>query len=174
MSEGGAHRADSGVGMPELDYSLFIDRKPTEVRFEDMAPVFFVDDRPGWDEYFLGIAEAVSKRGDCTRSQVGAVLVRSDHTVAGIGYNGTYAGRPGCLLGACPRGRKSYAEMAAYSGDYSDCIATHAEHNAILNGDPADLGITAYVTRQPCEDCGSLLVQRGITRIVWPDGSWNQ
>ena len=30
---------------------------------------------PGWDDYFLGIARAVSRRGDCTRRQVGAVLV---------------------------------------------------------------------------------------------------
>ncbi len=132
----------------------------------------FVDDRPSFDEYFLAIAEVVSLRGDCTRSQVGCVLVRSDHTVAGIGYNGTYAGRPGCLLGACPRGRRTYSQQEPY-GNYSDCIATHAEHNAILNSNPGDHGVTAYITRAPCDDCATLLGHQGITRIVWPNGSRN-
>lgn len=61
--------------------------------------------RPSWDEYGLGIAKAVSVRGDCTRRQVGAVILDKDHRIVGGGYNGTVAGRPGCLEGACPRGR---------------------------------------------------------------------
>lgn len=63
--------------------------------------------RPGWDTYFLGIAEAVSVRGECTRRQVGAVIVDSRrHRIVegGTGYNGAPAGKPSCLDGACPRG----------------------------------------------------------------------
>lgn len=62
-------------------------------------------DRPGWDDYFLGIAEAVAARADCTRRQVGAVIVH-DHRIVATGYNGAAPGQPGCLsAGACPRGR---------------------------------------------------------------------
>lgn len=61
-------------------------------------------ERPGWREYFLGVAEAVAARGDCTRRRVGAVLVQ-DHRIVSTGYNGAPRGAPGCLEGACPRGR---------------------------------------------------------------------
>jgi dCMP deaminase len=63
-----------------------------------------VSNRPGWDSYFFGIADAVARRADCTRRRVGAVLVH-DNRVVSTGYNGSPAGRPGCLDGACPRGR---------------------------------------------------------------------
>jgi dCMP deaminase len=61
--------------------------------------------RPGWDEYFLKIAEDVAARADCTRRQVGAVLVKRNRVLS-TGYNGAPAGEPGCLTDrACPRGR---------------------------------------------------------------------
>ncbi len=61
--------------------------------------------RPNWDEWALGIAKAVSTRGDCTRRQVGAVILDAWHGPVSFGYNGTRPGEPGCLDGACPRGR---------------------------------------------------------------------
>jgi dCMP deaminase len=61
--------------------------------------------RPDFDSWALGIAEAVSLRGDCTRRRVGAVLLDQDHRLIGAGYNGTQPGGPSCLAGDCPRGR---------------------------------------------------------------------
>lgn len=61
--------------------------------------------RPGWDEWALGIAKAVSQRGDCTRRQVGAVILDVDQGPVSFGYNGSYSGGPSCLAGECPRGR---------------------------------------------------------------------
>lgn len=60
--------------------------------------------RPGWDDYFLHIAWAVSARADCTRAKHGTVIVK-DHTIIATGYNGAPSGVQGCLEGACPRGR---------------------------------------------------------------------
>lgn len=124
--------------------------------------------RPGWDEYFMAIAVAVSARGDCTRRQVGAVIVR-DHRLVGTGYNGAPSGRTGCLEGACPRAFKSYAEAAPGSGNYDDCIAIHAEANAIIHTRRDDCtGATLYITSVPCTGCAKLIAASGIARVVTP------
>lgn len=127
--------------------------------------------RPGWNAYFLAIAEAVAQRADCTRSKVGAVLVNARNEIRGTGYNGSPAGLPGCLSdGACPRGKLSYSEVPADS-DYSNCIADHAERNALRHSRPEDLkGATLYVTRPPCPGCTTLITTCGIVRVVHPLG----
>lgn len=94
--------------------------------------------RPPWDKYFLGIAEAVSKRGDCTRRQVGAVIVDQNHRVISAGYNGTAPGQKSCLEGACPRGRH-------YKAEESFCRGT-------AWGDVKHDGYCACGTPWPCPD----------------------
>lgn len=123
--------------------------------------------RPDWDSYFLGIANAVSQRGDCTRSQVGAVLVGPDRRIISTGYNGTMPNVSGCLDGGCPRGRFSYESLPS-NDDYSNCIAVHAERNAVIYSDTSKrFGSTLYVTRRPCVGCKELLLAEGISRVVW-------
>ncbi|MGV9815794.1 deoxycytidylate deaminase [Streptomyces cellulosae] len=134
------------------------------------------DPRPGWDEYFLGIAQAVSARGDCTRSQVGAVVVQKINGLrvgVGFGYNGAPPGVPGCLsAGACPRGKLS-AEECRPGSDYSNCTADHAERNAVrFTPTEHRAGATLYVTREPCPSCRTLLSVVGLARVVWPEGEW--
>lgn len=132
---------------------------------------------PGWDEYFLGIATAVSARAKCTRRRVGAVLVH-EHRIIATGYNGAAPGRPDCLEGACPRGRLGYAEVPAFSdydvpGAPGFCIAIHAEVNALLFATRDTAGCTAYVTDQPCPGCRKALAAAGVVRAVWPDGQFD-
>lgn len=123
--------------------------------------------RPDWDEWALGLAAAVALRADCTRAQVGAVLLSRSHRVLSVGYNGLLAGVPGCAsAGNCPRGQLSYSEVAANS-DYANCPATHAERNAIEHAPPAELnGSVLYVTRRPCPACATLIKSCGIQRVV--------
>ncbi|WP_316668228.1 dCMP deaminase family protein [uncultured Propionibacterium sp.] len=134
---------------------------------------------PGWDEYFLGIAQAVSARAKCTRRRVGAVLVGPDHRIIATGYNGAAPGRPDCLEGACPRGRLGYDEVPGL-GDYDRpgapgfCIAIHAEVNALLFSTRDTKGSTIYVTDEPCPGCRKALAAAGIVRAVWPAGSLDE
>ncbi|MEU4726502.1 deaminase [Nonomuraea dietziae] len=126
-------------------------------------------ERPDWDSYYLGIAQAVSRRGDCSRRRVGAVVVRPDRRLAGGGYNGVPSGQPGCLQRPCERVGKALRGEAICPG-YSDCRATHAEANALLDADRDDCrGATLYITDEPCVGCLKLIRGAGVRRIVTPE-----
>ncbi|EMF02408.1 hypothetical protein J7W19_29335 [Streptomyces mobaraensis NBRC 13819 = DSM 40847] len=124
--------------------------------------------RPDWDTYFIEGAKWASTRADCTRSQVGALLVDGNNELIKSGYNGAPAGVPGCAsAGACPRGKLS-AEECAPDSDYSNCISDHAERNAIRRCPPHELpNATLYSTRRPCPACWTLIEAAGICRVVW-------
>ncbi|MGW4446479.1 deoxycytidylate deaminase [Streptomyces sp. NPDC004682] len=124
-------------------------------------------ERPSWDAWALGIADAVAARGDCTRSQVGAVLLDRKRRVCMSGYNGTVQGEKGCLDGFCPRGRLTYEQVPPGS-DYGNCISIHAEENLLIHARREDLdGGTVYVTRAPCYRCLPRLKAAGVFRVVW-------
>lgn len=58
-------------------------------------------DRISKDNYYLGIARAVSMRSTCLRRQYGAIIVKNDRIVS-TGYNGAAIGEPNCCdVGQC-------------------------------------------------------------------------
>ena len=134
-----------------------------------------MNSRPTWDELFLEVAAVMSKRSTCSRRQVGAVITHENRIIAS-GYNGSPAGEPHCIDGACPRGQLTYEQLAGgsdYSSGAGKCIAIHAEENAILHatGDNVLEGelsaCTIYTTDQPCSQCQTLIDYVGITHIIW-------
>lgn len=130
--------------------------------FETLRP----DGRPTFDAAYLAVAQVIGAMGDCSRRAIGAVFVRDDVPLA-WGYNGADPGAPGCLSGACPRAESSTPEYGAYD----NCIARHAEINAI--GFAAHRGIsladaTLYVSAEPCHGCYKALASARIVRIIWP------
>lgn len=136
--------------------------------------------RPSWDEYFMGIAFAVSTRADCRRAKHGAIIVK-DRRVVSTGYNGSPPDGPSCLKGECPRGLRTDSPRGSIEGyttfgqqDFSNCVALHAEQNAVAYANRADTqGATLYVTGYQCDMCTKLCRAAGIVRAVWPDGEWN-
>ncbi|MGW6597877.1 deoxycytidylate deaminase [Streptomyces sp. NPDC055036] len=125
-------------------------------------------DRPSWDDWALAIADAVAARGDCIRSQVGAILLDRRKRLCGSGYNGTVPRDPGCLTdGWCPRGGFSCDQIPKGS-DYGNCIAIHAEENLLIHARREDLeGGTVYITREPCYRCLPRVKAAGVSRVVW-------
>ncbi len=127
--------------------------------------------RPTWDEWGLAIAAAVATRGDCSRRQVGAVVMDAQHRVLAVGYNGTAPGVDGCLQGACPRARTDVAPGSSYDTGAGACIAAHAESNALLYADPVRRqGGTLYVSAEPCGGCERIVRASGVARVIWPGG----
>lgn len=124
--------------------------------------------RPDWNQYFLNIAAAVSMRGECTRAQVGAVIVKNRRIVA-TGYNGAPAGAPSCLDGACPRASSDVEPGSSYDTGPGACISIHAEANALLYADRDNCeGATLYATHIPCGGCTKLIAGAGISYVVIP------
>ena len=125
--------------------------------------------RKSWDEYFMEIAEIVKTRSTCLRRQVGAVIVK-DNRIITTGYNGAPSGLRHCTdIGGCERER-----LHIPSGQRHElCRALHAEQNAIIQA--AKLGVnidgsTLYCTHQPCVICAKMIVNSGISRVVYGEG----
>lgn len=118
-----------------------------------------------WDASFMGDAFMTSFRSKDPSTQVGAVLVNSDHRIVSTGYNGTP--------------KRMNDEDFPWGKDSDDPLETkypyviHAERNAILNteGPLSELKDgTAYVTLFPCHECMKSLAQAGINRVVYYNG----
>lgn len=116
-----------------------------------------MEQRPSWDEYFIGIAEQVAKRSTCPRAAVGAVIVK-DRRILTTGYNGAPMGLPHCT------------EVGCLMVD-GHCVRTlHAEQNAIIQAALHGVsvqGSTMYVTHQPCLNCAKMIINAGIVRVVY-------
>lgn len=127
--------------------------------------------RPDRDPYYLGVAVAVSGRADCSRRQVGAIVVQGD-VITGTGYNGAPPGGPSCLAGECPRATSGVAPGSSYDTGPGSCVAVHAEANAVIRaGRERSKGGTLYCSEQPCDGCLRLVWAAGVSRIVWDGGS---
>jgi dCMP deaminase len=109
-------------------------------------------DRPSWDEYFLDLAEQVSRRSPDPNTKHGCVLVDADNRVVSTGYNGPVAGLPNDMV---PLTRPEKYDWFI-----------HAEDNAVAFARCDLRGATAYVTGMPCSACFRRLLQVGVTRIV--------
>jgi dCMP deaminase len=113
--------------------------------------------RPDWDSYFMKIAFAVSERSTCDRAFVGCVLVR-DKRILTTGFNGSPAGQPHC-------------DEAGHLMVEGHCVRTiHAETNAIIQAalhGVSTKGASCYVTHFPCIHCAKVLVNAGISRLVY-------
>lgn len=140
-------------------------------------------ERIGKDEYYLGIALAVSKRSNCLKRHYGCVIVKNDEIIA-TGYNGSPRGERNCCdIGECKR-----MDVPHNSGDYSDCNSVHAEQNAMLSASRKDMiGAKMYLAGEerrwseinqsffdwkevkdctPCPICERMIKNTGITDVI--------
>jgi dCMP deaminase len=105
-----------------------------------------------WDEYAVGIAEAVAKKSKDPWHQVGAVILREDHSIASVGYNGF------------PQGvREDWSDR-----DERRKYVIHAEQNALRYIKPGD-GHTLYCTLLPCGDCIKAIAAYKIKKVIYKE-----
>lgn len=126
------------------------------------------------DNYYLDIAETVLERSTCLRRMYGAVIVKDDEVVS-TGYNGAPRGDNNCNeTGVCVRIQLNIPK----GKQYEDCVAVHAEQNAIISASRKDMiGATLYIVGRevstgeyadpsPCKICNRMIKNAGITRVV--------
>lgn len=108
------------------------------------------------DQRYLRMAAIWSENSYCKRRKVGAILVK-DKMIISDGYNGT------------PEGFENICED---EDNKTKPYVLHAEANAITkvakSSNSSD-GATLYVTSSPCLECSKLIIQAGITRVVYSE-----
>ncbi len=123
--------------------------------------------RPGWDEYFMGIANLVATRSTCLRRSVGAVLAR-ERRLLSTGYNGAPSGLRHCLDMGCYRQQNNIP-----SGERHElCRGLHAEQNAIIQAALHGVSLKdarLYCTNHPCIICAKMIINAGITSVIIRD-----
>lgn len=109
-----------------------------------------------WDEYFMGIAEAVSKKSKDPSSKMGCVIVDDNKRVVSLGYNGMVQGADESKMTLEERPMKYY-------------FAIHSEMNALIFAHQDLTGCTIYNRVATCENCLKYCLQAGIKRFVYKE-----
>ncbi|HCN48985.1 MAG TPA: CMP deaminase [Chryseobacterium sp.] len=107
-----------------------------------------------FDKAYLKMAQEWAQLSYCKRKQVGALIVK-DRMIISDGYNGTPMGFENCCEDE--EGKTHWYVL-------------HAEANAILKlaaSTQSAKGATLYLTLSPCKECSKLILQAGITRLVY-------
>lgn len=118
--------------------------------------------------------EAASSLGKifstCSRRQYCAIILSKEGRVAGMGYNGAPSGFKHCIDGGCPRA----FENSEHGSVYDNCIAIHAEANALLWSDESlRSGGTLIINGPPCYGCAKLISNSGLKKVVFSyDGEY--
>lgn len=119
--------------------------------------------RPSRIESFLEIADVLARRSTCIRRGVGAVLVDKYHHIIGTGYNGVPRGIDHCISKPCGGHNHPSGE------GLEDCLAIHAEQNALMQCPDVMEIDTLYVTTSPCMHCIKMLLNTNCRVIVFRD-----
>ncbi|MDR1421007.1 MAG: cytidine/deoxycytidylate deaminase family protein [Treponema sp.] len=121
--------------------------------------------RPSWDEYFMEVCDAISKRATCDRGRSGCVIAK-DNQILVTGYVGAPAGLPHCDE-AGHQLKKTLHEDGSVT---THCVRTvHAEQNAICQAAKRGIaiqGATLYCRMTPCRTCAMLIINCGLVRVV--------
>ncbi|MSR77672.1 MAG: hypothetical protein EXS63_05540 [Candidatus Omnitrophica bacterium] len=123
------------------------------------------EERPDWDNYFMGIAKVVALRSNCMKRKVASVITKDKRIIA-TGYNGTPRGVKNCFEGGCPRCNN----IEASGKSLEECLCSHAEENAIVQSAYHGVkikGSTIYTTFSPCLMCTKMIINAGIKEVVY-------
>ena len=107
-----------------------------------------------FDKSYIEMAHVWAKNSYCERRRVGALIVK-DRMIISDGYNGTPSG---------------FENVCEDENGITKPYVLHAEANAITKvakSNNSSEGATLYITDSPCMECAKLIIQAGISRVVY-------
>jgi dCMP deaminase len=116
------------------------------------------------DEQFMQLcASAALIFSTCGKRKYAAVLIDEFGHIVGMGYNGGPKNYLHCEEGGCPR----LMENSPSGSNYDNCIAVHAEANALLHSDYSARAKKIYINGPPCFSCAKLIVNSTIDSVYY-------
>ncbi len=107
-----------------------------------------------FDSSYIKMAQVWAENSYCDRRKVGALIVK-DRMIISDGYNGTPSG---------------FENVCEDDEGATKAYVLHAEANAITKvakSHNSSQGATLYITDSPCIECAKLIIQAGISRVVY-------
>ena len=108
-----------------------------------------------YNKKYLEIAEKISELSNAERKKVGCIIVK-DSVIISDGFNGTPSG--------------FYNKCEDKEGK-TKWYTLHSEANAITKlvrtGGMSAIGSTLYITLSPCKECSKLILQSGISKVIY-------
>lgn len=105
-----------------------------------------------WDHYALLLANVAAMKSKDPWKKVGCCLLRSDNSIASVGFNGFPAGM-----------EEDWSDR-----DRRRMFVCHAEQNALRYITPGEAS-TAASTLLPCNDCLKSLASYGIKKVIYSE-----
>ena len=142
-----------------------------------------------YDIAYMKMAMVMAELSHAIRYKVGCIVLSKDGQLISQGFNGTPSGCDNCCeeviceykwIHGCQKNGE-LIETVLNVEHCKDCKfcklitkkeVLHAETNAIskcAKWNSSTVGGTLYVTLSPCIDCAKLIIQAGISRLVYLD-----
>ena len=114
-----------------------------------------IDKEKRYNQKYIEIAQKISELSFAERKKVGCIIVK-DTVIISDGFNGTPSG---------------YENTCEDTDNKTKWYVLHAEANAITKlvriGGISAVGATLYLTLSPCKDCAKLILQSGISKVIY-------
>jgi dCMP deaminase len=123
---------------------------------KETEPKMGIEKQKNLDKRYMRMAMIWAENSYCQRRKVGAILVK-DKMIISDGYNGTPSG---------------FENVCEDENNVTKPYVLHAEANAITKvarSNNSSESATLYVTASPCIECAKLIIQAGISRVVYAD-----
>lgn len=115
------------------------------------------------NDYFMGVADVVSRRSTCSRRNVGCVVINNHNHIMATGHNGVPRGVTHCVDSPC--GGIYHASGLGLD----ECMAVHAEANALMQCKDIMVVKKIYCTTFPCIQCIKMIMNTSCAELIYRD-----